>query len=288
VRALLYGAGATLLILDLVFLIQGLISFQYIPLLPVGAGVLTTTGLLLIVYSESKTYTKDRIEHHRLARVAHQLESPLVSLRADIEQLLLHSHQLPSELRLTLKHMETRSVTLLENIRDVFLYLESHEGSLAHDVRIYDLCVLLHEVIETHKKYAAAKNVELMYAQKCDKAPVRLDRRLFMIALSHLLENGITYTMTPGLVNVALAADKQSVRLVIQDRGIGLPQQERHDIWEPFQRGHGAEQYDNEGIGLGLTLSRIIIEEFGGKLTVTPRTDSMGLTAEIELPLAKK
>lgn len=286
-NALLYGGASALLVMDVLFLAQALIQGNYVPVLPIVVGILLAGGLLFVVYAEKQARELDRKEHRRLSRVAHQLEQPLHALQEDMEQLVKRARKLPAEERLKLKRMETKTKTLLENVRDVFLMLRAQEGSVAQEMRTYDLCVLVRQAIERVQPVASAQNVEIVHKAHCRDAPVRVDRHLFFIALIHLLENAIFYSLKPGLVNVAVIKGTSTVRLVIQDRGIGIKGRDVGSIFLPFARGDKADQFDPDGIGVGLTLSRLIVREFSGSLMWRARQHNTGSEFEIRLPLAR-
>ncbi len=284
----LYGGASVLLAIDIFFFVRSLFIGSFVSLIPVGAGILLTVALLLILYAEGRARGDDRREHRRLSRVASQLEHPLASLEEDIAYLVKESKHFPPEVRLKLKRMNTKAQTIMENVRDVFLMLRAQGGRVSQELRVYDACALAEEAIQKVKPLASARNVEIIQKAHCVNAPVTVDRGLFIIALVHLLENGVLYTLTPGLVNVAIMRGSKSVRIVVQDRGIGIKPEDVHAIFDPFVRGKHAGQYDPDGIGVGLTLSRLIISEFGGKLTWRQRSESSGLEFEIKLPLAGK
>lgn len=285
-RSLLYGSGATLLVFDIFFLFRSLFTSNFVPIVPIIAGILTAGGLLFIVYAEQRAREEDKRDHRRISRVAHQLESPLQTLRDDLEYLLTNANKLPAEGRLKVKRMETKTRVLLDNVRDVFLMLQAHEGPLAQEVRTYNLCVILEEVVAQHQQLASAHNVEVIHKAHCEEAPVRADKRLLTIALGHVLENAIVYTLKPGVVNVAITRGQKYTRIIFQDRGVGVAASDRPGIFSPFARGHKAEQYDPDGIGVGLTLARLLVREAGGDIVWRARERATGSEFEVRLPLA--
>lgn len=287
-RSFLYGGAATLLAFDLYFLGRALVQSNFVPILPIIAGILTAGGLLFIVYAEHRAREEDKRDHRQISRVAAQLEAPLRAFQDDLQQLLARADRLPAEERLKIKRMETKSKVVLENIRDVFLTLQAQEGPLAQEVRAYDLCALASEAVKRAGSLASSHNVELVEKMHCENAPVLVDRRLFLIALGHLIENAILYTLTPGLVNIAVVRGKKHARVIVQDRGIGIKDGDAPAIFRPFARGHAAEQYDPDGIGVGLTLARLIIQELKGSLRWQPREASTGSEFEIVLPLVRE
>ncbi|HLC49020.1 MAG TPA: HAMP domain-containing sensor histidine kinase [Candidatus Andersenbacteria bacterium] len=284
-HSFLYGGACVLLAIDLYFLVIALFVGEFAPVVPLLAGMCITAGLLAIIYAEGKTRGDDRREHRKLSRVASQLEQPIQSLEDDIEYLVRQSDALPAEIRLKLKRMNTKTRVVLENVRDIFLMLRAQGGKVAQEMKVYNACALVEEAISKVEKLASARNVEIIRKMHCEDAPVRLDRNLFSIALTHILENGMLYTLKPGLVNIVIIRGKKFVRIIVQDRGIGLKEEDAHAIFDPFVRGQYASQYDQDGIGVGLTLSRLLIQECNGRLTWRQRSESSGLEFEIKLPL---
>lgn len=277
-----------LLALDLFFLVRSAFGNNFVPVVPIVAGTLLTGGLLLVLYAEAQTRALDKKEHRRLTRVAHQLENPLRSLQEDIAYLVSRADALPAEERLKLKRMETKSKVLLENVRDVFLMFRAEQGEVVQQKRAYDLCALVPEAVAHVAPLASAHNVEITQKAHCDRAVVVVDRQLFLIALIHILENAILYSLTPGVVNVALIKGRSTIRIVVQDRGIGVKPPDMPAIFLPFARGDKADQYDPDGIGVGLTLSRLVIRELGGDIVWRSRSDNTGSEFEIKLPLQEK
>lgn len=286
-HSFLYGAASVLFAVNLYFLARALFAGEFFPVLPLATGICIAGGLVVILFAEGKAREEDKKEFRRLSRVATQLEHPIMSLEEDIAYLVRESESMPAELRLKLKRMDTRTKVLLENVRDVFLTIRAQQGGIAQETRVYDTCTIVNDVVEKLRPVAIARNVELLQKMHCEDAPVRVDKSLFMIALMHLIENGILYTITPGMVNIAVVRGKSRVRIIIQDRGIGVKEEDIGSIFTPFARGSYAAQYDADGIGVGVALSRMIAREFGGSLTMARRKDSSGLEFELKLPLAR-
>lgn len=286
-RAFLYGGGSMLLLFNAFFLVSAVVRGNFVPVFPILVGILTAAGLLLIVYAEHRSRQEDKADHRRISRVATQLESPLRSLQEDLAALTSNAEGLPATARSHLRRMETKSRVILENIRDVFLTLQAGEGNLGGEPRVFDLCTLVQEAVRRVMPQANARNVALDAKKYCEDAAVRVDKRLFLIALVHLIENGVLYTLKPGRVNVSVTRGAKVARVLVEDRGMGIIPEDAPVIFQPFARGVAAHQCDPDGIGVGLTLARRIIEEFGGTLAWRNRVNAPGTEFEITLPLAR-
>ena len=277
-----------LLIFDIFFLVRAVVGNNFVPIVPILAGVCITGGLLFLIFAEQESRKQDYKEHRRLSRVAHQLESPIKSLEEDLAYLSSRANKLPAEERLKIKRMETKTKILLANVRDIFLMLQAQGGTISKEKQVVDICKVVEDAIGKTKAFATAKNVEVLHKAHCTDAPVRADKSLLIIALVHLIENGITYTLTPGLVNIAVIRGRNAVRIIVQDRGIGIKEADKEAVFQAFMRGDKAQQYDTDGIGVGLTLSRLIVQECGGQLIWRQRKPQLGSEFEIKLPLAVK
>jgi len=287
-HAFLYGGACVLLAFDIFLFARAIAQSNFIPILPILAGILISSGLMLVIYAEHNNRALLRREHRRLSRVAHQLESPLHSLKEDFVHLSADADKLPAPQRLQIKRMDTKTKILLDNIRDVFLMLRAEQGTISTETRLYDLCQLLDTIKDRALPLASAHNIEITTSRHCQHATVNIDRQLFLIALGHIIENGILYSLKPGIVNIALTKGRSSARIIVQDRGIGVKPQDASHIFLPYSRGDKADQFDPDGIGVGLTLAKAIIEEMGGTITWHSRQNTTGTEFLINLPLAKK
>ena len=103
--------------------------------------------------------------------------------------------------------------------------------------------------------------------------------------LDNLVSNAIKFTPSGGQVAVALSLDNAHVRIEISDTGIGIAIDERERLFERFFRSQGALERQIQGTGLGLYISKAIVEAHGGRIGLGGRTGE-GTTFIVELPVA--
>jgi len=99
-------------------------------------------------------------------------------------------------------------------------------------------------------------------------------------AISNLVDNAIKYG---GKADVALAAEARCVVITVEDEGPGIPRSEREKVFEPFYRIGSARDPSTGGVGLGLSVTRSIVWEHGGDITLGNRKGG-GLIVRLELP----
>jgi two-component system OmpR family sensor kinase len=98
--------------------------------------------------------------------------------------------------------------------------------------------------------------------------------------IRNLIDNAIRYTPSGGRVNIAIQAESQQVRLVIEDTGPGIPTEQIHQVFQRFKRG---ENDQAEGSGLGLSIVRRILELHQGRIELDNRGTDSGLRVNVYL-----
>jgi signal transduction histidine kinase len=143
---------------------------------------------------------------------------------------------------------------------------------------------VLQDVIERYRVMADEKQITLRLDCACE-APLRvaanaenLDR-----AITNLVSNAIKYTPEQGSVTVSLKADAHNARLQVSDTGIGIPDDALPHLFEDFYRAPNAKAQIQHGTGLGLVITRDIIERYGGTIRVNS-TLGEGTTFTVTLP----
>ena len=207
--------------------------------------------------------------------VAHDLRAPLMGLQGYI--YILQNGQVTDEekqnyLKLMSEAAQNLS-TLLEDVLDV----SRLEAGMAHvHKESVDLHALVDEVLGTLRPTAAQKNLSLQAHLSVDCLPA--DPKLLKRVLTNLVSNAIKFTQK-GFVNVLATQDSASYTVQVQDSGIGLSAQEIKGLFHKYHQVHA----DQPGFGLGLFISRQLVEAHGGTLSVTSQP-GRGSTFTIRLP----
>ena len=110
------------------------------------------------------------------------------------------------------------------------------------------------------------------------------DKRWLGEAVINVLDNAVKYSPCGSKIFIRLQKRNYLVRMEIEDQGIGIPQNEYHKIFQRFYRGSSKEVMEKSGTGIGLFLSREIIEKHGGTIMVTSGKKKKGSTFVIQLP----
>jgi len=228
----------------------------------------------------------DRLKDDFVSTVTHELRTPLTSIRAFSE--ILHDNPgLDADERqkfLTIIIQESERLTRL--INQVLDLAKLESGRAEWQVGEVDVNAVVEDSIDATGQLFRAKNVGLT-TRLPDAAPfVRADRDRLVQVLINLLSNAVKFVPPEGgHVVVEVAAAAGMLRVSVSDNGPGIERSNQQVIFEKFRQAGDTMTAKPHGTGLGLPISRQIIEHFGGRLWVSS-VPGAGATFAFELPVA--
>jgi signal transduction histidine kinase len=155
-------------------------------------------------------------------------------------------------------------------------------GALRLDVAECDVEALCASVVTT-ARLRAVEGISVTFQTPTSVAPLRCDESLLRQVLVNLVENAMKYSVEGGQVDVRLYDDPGRIRIEVTDQGLGIPPAEHERIFEKFYRLDAAMSRGVGGSGLGLFISREIITQMGGALSVHS-VEGVGSTFTVSLP----
>jgi signal transduction histidine kinase len=171
---------------------------------------------------------------------------------------------------------------LLYLVSDLLLIAESDDGRLRLDVQDVDLEALAHESVEAARVAAERKRIELVLSA----TPTQLHGDPLRLAqlMDNLISNAIKFTPDGGRVTVTTAANDGHASLEVRDSGVGIAPADREQIFERFFRARTARKGAVTGAGLGLAITKAIVDAHGGSIRVESELGA-GTSFLISLPL---
>jgi two-component system, OmpR family, sensor kinase len=228
----------------------------------------------------------ERVEQSRrafVANAAHELRTPLASLKALVEPLLSGAVTDPTEQAEFLRDIAKEVDRLTELAGDLLTLSELEAGRPAQTEPV-DVSGLLEQVRDRLLPLARANGVEVRVAPSLPSL-IRADGLKLERAIYNLVHNAITFS-PPG-EEVVLHAERTAdgVRIVVQDRGPGIPQEDLPHIFERFYRSERSRSRTSGGAGLGLAIGREIVQGHGGKIWVeTEAGEGTRFVVQIPIP----
>jgi signal transduction histidine kinase len=233
--------------------------------LVLGAGVVTIRVAALLERERTRA-AAEAARRRLVAAVSHDLRTPVASLRLLVEAI--GDDIVDGETRRRyIATMQTDIRSLSAMIDDLFELSRIEAGDIDWSMRQIELALLVDETVVAMRPEARARRVEIL-AQLEDGLSAHADPEKIQRVLFNLIRNAIRHTPADGSVTVRAEASADAVEIEVADTGEGIPPEDRARVFDPFYRG-GAEA-DSDGAGLGLAISRAIVETHGGAIWIAP------------------
>ena len=224
----------------------------------------------------------DRVKDDFMSSVTHELRTPLASIRAFSEILADDPEVELQQRKKFLDIIVTETERLTRLVSQVLDLAKIESGHANWRIEQVDLGELIGVGCEVNTRLFSERGVQLIVELPEETCTVSADRDRLMQVLVNLLSNAAKFApANTGEVCVRLRRDGEIFRVSVQDNGPGVPVEDQQDIFEKFRQGSSSEK--PVGTGLGLPISRRIIEHFGGRMQVESRP-GYGATFTFELP----
>jgi Na+/proline symporter/nitrogen-specific signal transduction histidine kinase len=227
----------------------------------------------------------DRMKDDFISTVTHELRTPLTSIRAFAE-ILLDDADLPMSERTRFLGIIARETERLTRMINQVLDLSKIESGQAEwSVSEVDVAEVIGDAVATTSQLFRDERVALRTDSAQGMPPVRVDRDRLLQVLLNLLSNAAKFCDGPGSrVDIVARVANGNLRVDVTDNGPGISPQDLETIFEKFRQVGDALTEKPQGTGLGLPISRHIIERFGGRLWVESEP-GRGSTFSFTLPL---
>ena len=211
----------------------------------------------------------EKLKSDMISLMSHELRTPLTSINGFAE-LLVGDDSIPAESREFLQIISNESQRMSRMI-DTFLTVTQLERADKQEVTKIALRLdeVVTETVNVMQPVAKKKRIRLVDQNNGAIPPVSADKSLITQALTKFIDNAIRYSPERTTVTVSTVLEAESVRIVVEDRGYGVPQDSIDRIWEKFYRvARDGQEKDEESTGLGLSFVKEVIEQHGGAVAV--------------------
>jgi signal transduction histidine kinase len=223
-----------------------------------------------------------RLRDEFLSIAAHELKTPITTVRGVAQMLTrrraagrLSDREAETRLIRRIDQQSARLARLVENLLDLSR-IDSDQLTIERGPT--DLVPLVADVVAAYEEVGVPHQFRLRGAPEAtvDADPVRIEQ-----VLTNLIDNALKYAPEGGEVEVDLTVEGGHVRLAVRDHGLGVPPEHRAQLFERLYRGH--QESHRSGLGLGLYVSRQIVDRHGGTIRAEFPADG-GTRFVVELP----
>lgn len=243
--------------------------------------------------SHAKQKVMDAVEANNaksqfLANMSHELRTPLNSI-IGFSQLLQTDKESPliPEHADYVNYIHDAGAHLLSLINEILDLAKLESGQLSLSLEIVNISKVVKEVLILIYSLASKKHIKIF--SQFDALPdcyIVVDRIRIKQVLLNLLSNAVKYNRNYGTINIeADSIDNQFLKISVIDNGYGISESKISQLFDPFNR-LGAENSEIEGTGIGLTITKSLVEDMQGKIGVFSE-ENKGSTFWVEFPLAE-
>ncbi|MGZ5433338.1 MAG: sensor histidine kinase [Thermoanaerobaculia bacterium] len=218
-----------------------------------------------------------------LGMAAHDLRNPLAANFAYIRFLQRGAEGMSEDDRVLLDRLRTNNEYMLRLVENVLDFAAIQSGHVRLQLEECSPAAIAGGVVETMRILAEARGVAIRFDADADGPRMQLDPIKITQAVQNLVANAVQYTPDGGTVDVRLRAIQGGVEIEVEDRGPGIPPEELPQLFKPFTRLSTVAPSKHRSVGLGLAITRRLVEAHGGSIDVRSEVGK-GSTFLVRLP----
>ncbi|UMZ75156.1 ATP-binding protein [Natranaerofaba carboxydovora] len=240
-------------------------------------------GIIIVLNDITEQEELIKMKQEFIENVSHELRTPLTSIKSYVETLLDGAMEDRSNSYRFLNVIENETSRMVSMINDLLVLSRLDKKEDIINFREVEINELVQRSIENIEGMAERKELKLKSDFYPEKLWISGDKNRIIQVLTNVLENAIKYTPAGGSISASTNLNKEGVKIIVEDSGIGIPDSDLNRVFERFYRVDKARSREKGGTGLGLAISREIIKAHGGKIKAYSK-EGEGTTIELLFP----
>jgi len=243
-------------------------------------------GAIVVVRDASREREIERVKDEFILIAAHQLRTPLGSMRWIIEMLLSYKDTSPkAREKIELINKSNKRMIILVN--DLLNVSRIDQGKVQNEPTITDVCEIIKAAALEMDAEAQKRKVSIDLRLDVNIPKIMIDPKRFADVIQNLLSNAVKYNVVGGKAVIVGMLVANYIRISVADDGIGIPKEDQERVFSKFYRAANAAHSDTTGSGLGLFVVKSYVEEWGGSVRFQS-VEGKGSTFYLELPVNLK
>lgn len=235
-----------------------------------------------ILYEQART--ANRLKDEFLATISHELRTPMNVILGHSE--LLHEENLsPLEQRKSIEAIYRNTKAQVHIVSDILDVSKFITGKVQMNMEVVDLAEIIPQAVDSISQAASVKDIEITESISTDVGLITGDPTRLQQVLWNLLSNAVKFTPRHGKIHISLTTAESNVVITVKDSGKGIDPAFLPYVFERFRQEDSATTRKFGGLGLGLAITKNIVESHGGSIQVTSPGKGLGATFSVILPL---
>ncbi len=240
---------------------------------------------LIVFHDVSRERLVQRMKTEFVSIAAHQLRTPLSAIKWSLRILLDGEEgKLTKKQKKLMEKTYSSNQKMISLVNDLLNVSRIEEGRFLYDLEEVDLKETIKGVIEAVLGAAKRKKLKIVFhGDKKSYPAIKADREKITLAIQNIVDNAVKYSPGGKQIEISLEADGGFLLVSVRDNGIGIPRSQQSRVFQRFFRAGNAIGQETEGTGLGLFISRNVIEAHRGRIWFESQ-EGQGTTFYFTLP----
>jgi PAS domain S-box-containing protein len=244
-------------------------------------------GQVIILHDITREKAIEKMKTEFVTIAAHQLRTPLSAVKWTLRLILDQDlGPISKEQAETLEKGYQSNERMIRLVNDLLNITRIEEGRFIYGLLKISFIDLIKETVDNFQTLAEMRHIKIKLQIPENDIEIMGDKEKMKLALQNLIENAISYSLSGNDVTISVDCDNMNLTVAIKDKGMGIQKNQQVRVFSKFFRGDNAVKMETEGSGLGLFLTKNIIERHGGKIWFESE-EGKGSTFYFTLPLAK-
>lgn len=244
--------------------------------------------VIVNLHDLSETKRTEKLKTEFVSAVSHELRTPLTSIRGILGLLLGGvAGRFQPKVTSMLTMANDNAIRLTNLVNDLLDFERLEYGSMQFYLDTLNLSELVQKSVQANLGYAQNFAIQLQFQNQLDEEVwVMVDPKRFAQVLSNLISNAVKFSKEKGQVEVRVLQQAGQARIEVEDHGIGISDSFKNQIFQKFMQEDAKAARKYAGTGLGLSLSKTLIEKMGGTINFTS-AEGRGSLFYLCLPIVK-
>lgn len=251
-------------------------------------------GILTLIANYVRERRLEKLHAYKLqlfTDISHEIRSPLTLVISPIDKLIKNATD--AYAKETLQNMRRNAHRILNLVNQLLDIRKLESGQLQLKFKETNLADFIKQCAKAYEQQADERNVQFQITSDSAYIPVWIDTNSLDKVLHNLLSNAFKYTPDGGTIDVHITSPftKQNAKqnsyaeITVSDTGPGIPDDDTLKIFKRFYQASNQTDYSQQGSGIGLHLTQVLVEKHGGKVFVENRTDKQGSRFCVQIPM---
>jgi PAS domain S-box-containing protein len=243
-------------------------------------------GTMVVLHDITREKLVEKMKTEFVSLAAHQLRTPLSAIKWTMKMLLDNDlGKITEEQRDFIEKVYGSNERMIHLINDLLNVARIEEGRFLYSLNPLQMEEAVSTAIKNLQEKSNKRKVEIIFKKPAKLLPTAFaDKEKIEIAITNIIDNSLDYSPNGGKINIKLSADKNEVKFSVKDNGVGIPENQKQRIFSKFFRGENVVRLDTEGTGLGMFITKNIIDAHGGKVWFESK-EGKGTTFFFTLPI---